>query len=74
MLLHRSPKKKQENTDDLWIKARNEHLDLAIKNRDINRTDRMGNLRNAGENPSCILIKLVKYNDGKKIFDVKKKL
>ena len=74
MLLHGIPEKKQENTDELCIKAINEHLDLDINDRDIDRTHRIGNPRNADEKPRPIIIKLVRYNDRKKIFDSKKKL
>ena len=73
MLLHGIPEKKQENTDDLCIKAINEHLNLAINDRDIGRTHRIGNPRDAGEKPRHIIIKLLRYNDRKKIFDSKKK-
>ena len=65
LLLHGIPKKKQENTDKLCIKAISEHLDLDFNNRDINRTHRK---------PRSIIIKLVRYNNKKKIFDSKKKL
>ena len=71
LLLHGIPEKKQKNTDELCIKAINEHLDLVINDRDINRTHRIGNPRNAGENPRPIIIKLVIYNDRKKFFDSK---
>ena len=74
LILHRIPEKKQENTDELCIKVINEHLDLDINDRDINRTHRIGNPRNADEKPRPIIIKLVRYNDRKKIFDSKKKL
>ena len=65
LLLHGIPKKKQENTDELCIKAINEHLDLDFNDRDINRTHRK---------PRPIIIKLVRYHDRNKIFDSKKKL
>ena len=74
MLLHGIPEKKQENTEELCIKAINEHLHLAINGRDIYRTHHIGNPRNAGEKPRPIVIRLVRYNDMKKIFDNKKKL
>ena len=74
MLLHGIPEKKQENTDDLCIKAINEHLNLAINDRDIDRTHCVGNPRNAGEKPRHIIIKLLRYNDRKKILDSKKKV
>ena len=71
LLLHGTPENKQENTDDLCIKAINEHLDLAINGTD--RTHRIGN-PNFDEKPSPIIIQLVRYNNRKKIFDSKKKL
>ena len=74
LLLHGIPEKKQENTGELCIKAINVHLDLYINDRDIDRTHRIGNPRNADEKPRPIIIKLVRYNDRKKIFDSKKKL
>ena len=73
LLLHRIPEKKQENTDDLCIKAINEHLDLDINDRDIDRTHHIGNPRNTDVKPRPIIIKLVRYNDRKKIFSSKKK-
>ena len=74
LLLHGIPEKKQENTDELCIKAINEHVDLDINHRDIDKTHRIGNPRNADEKPRPIIIKLVRYNDRKKIFDSKKNL
>ena len=73
-LLHGIPEKKQENTEKLCIKAINKHLDLAVNDRDISRTHRIGNPRNAGEKPTPIIIKIVRYNVRKKFFDSKKKL
>ena len=73
-LLHGIPEKKQENTEKLCIKAINKHLDLAINDRDISRTHRIGNPRNAGEKPTLIIINIVRYNVRKKFFDSKKKL
>ena len=73
-LLHRILEKKQENTDEVCIKAINEHLDLDINDRDIDRTHRIGNPKNTDEKSRPIIIKLVRYNDSRKIFDNKKKL
>ena len=74
LLLQGIPEKKQENTDELFIKTLNEHLDLDINNRDINRTHCIGNLRNADKKPRPITIKLLRCNDRKKTFDSKKKV
>ena len=40
LLLHEIPEKKQESIDEPCIRAINEHLDLAIYNRDIDRMHR----------------------------------
>ena len=74
LLLHGIPKKKQENADELCIKAINEHLDLGINGKDVDRKHRIGNPRNTDETPRPVIIKLVRYNDRKKIFDSKKRL
>ena len=74
LLLHGIPEKKQENTDELNIKTIYEHLDIDITDRNMDTIHRIGNPRNADEKPSPIIIKLVKYNDRKKIFGSKKKL
>ena len=74
LVLHGIPIKKQENTDELCIKAINEHLDLDFNNRGINRKHRIRNPRNTDEKPRLIIIKIVRYDDRKKIFDRKKKL
>ena len=67
LLLHVIPEKKKENTDKLCI-------DRDRDNRDIDRTHRIRNLRNAGEKSRTIIIKIVRYNGRKKIFDSNKKL
>ena len=74
LLLHGTPKKKQENADELCIKAINEHLDLDINGKDVDRKHRIGNPRNTDETPRPVIIKLVRYNDRKKVFDSKKRL
>ena len=58
----------------MCIKAINEHLDLNINNRDIDRTHRTGHPRNTDEKARPIIIKLVRYNDRKKTLGSKKKL
>ena len=73
LLLHVTSEKKK-NTGELCIKVINEHLDLAINDRDIDRTHCIGNPRNTGEKTKPIIFKLVRYNNEKKIFNIKKKL
>ena len=71
LLLHRTPEKKQESTDELCIEANNKYLDLTINGRDIDRTHHTENPRNAGKKPRPTIIKLVSYND-RKDYDSKK--
>ena len=59
LLRHGIPEKKQENTSELCVKAINEHLDLATNDRNIDRTHRIGDPRNADEKPRPIIIKLL---------------
>ena len=56
------------------IKAINENFDLAITDRGIDRTHHIWNPRNIGEKPRPIIIKLVRYNNRKRMFDSMKKL
>ena len=56
------------------MKALNEHFDLAINDRDIDRTPCIGNPRNIGEKSRPIIIKRVRCIEKKKIFDSKKNL
>ena len=60
LLLHGIPGKNQKETDELCIKAVNEHLNLAINNINIGKTHCIGNPRNAGEKPRPIIIKLMR--------------
>ena len=73
LLPHAILEKKQENTEELCIKVINEHLDLAINDRVIDRTHGIGNPRNAGEKPIPIIIKLVRCNNGKLFSTVRKR-
>ena len=74
LLLLGNLEKKQENTDKLCLQAINEPLDLAISYKDIDRTHHKENPRNVDRKPRNIIIKLVRCNHRKKIFDSKKKL
>ena len=60
LLIHEIPEKKRKNTDELCIKAINEHLDLAIKDKDMDRTHQIGNPRNADKKPRLIIIRFLR--------------
>ena len=59
LLTHGIPEKKRKNTNELCI-AINKHLDLAIKDRDIDRTHQIGDPRNTDQKPRPIIIRLVR--------------
>ena len=73
LLLHDIPENKNETIDDLCLTTINEHLDLAITEVDIERTHRIGKPRDVDQKPRPI-VKFVRYNDRKNVFNRKKKL
>ena len=68
------PENRNEKTDDLCIATINEHLELSITEADIKRTHRIGKPRDAGRKSRPIIVKLVRYNCRKNIFNRKQKL
>ena len=74
LLLHGIQEKKDENTDVLSIETLNEHLELDLSPDTIQRTHRIGKPKPAGGKPRPIIIKFVRYNVRRKVFDKKKKL
>ena len=74
LLLHGIPENKNEKTDDLCLATINEHLELAITEVDIERTHRIGKPRDVSQKSRPIIVKFVRYNDRKNVFNRKKKL
>ena len=74
LLLHGIPENKNEKTDDLSLATINEHLELEITEVDIERTHRIGKPREVGQKSRPIIVKFVRYNDRKNVFNRKKKL
>ena len=73
-MLHPIPENKNETIDDLCLTTINEHLDLAITEVDIECPHRIGKPRDVGQKPRPIIIKFVRYNNRKNVFNRKKKL
>ena len=73
-MLHPIPENKNETIDDLCLTTINEHLDLAITEVDIKFTHRIGKPRDVGQKLRPIIIKFVRYNNRKNVFNRKKKL
>ena len=74
LLLHGIPRNNNEKTDDLCLAAMNDHLELSITEADIERTHRIGKPRDSGQKSRPIIVKFVRYNDRKNVFNRKKKL
>ena len=68
------PENRNEKTDDLCIGTINEHLELPITEADVKHTHRIGKPRDAGQKSRPIIVKLVRYNYRKNIFNRKQKL
>ena len=73
LLIHGTPKNKNENTDVLAMEAIDTKVDIKITENDIDRTHRIGKQKNNGK-PRPVIIKFVRYNDRKKVFSSKKLL
>ena len=63
-----------EKTDDLCLATISEHLELAITEVDIKHTHRIGKPRDVGQKSRPIIVKFVRYNDRKNVFNRKEKL
>ena len=71
-MLQGIPENKNEKTDDLCVATINEHLELAITEVDIECTHRIGKRRYVGQKSRPILVKFVRYNDRKNVFNRKR--
>ena len=67
------PENKNENTDDLAMEVIDSKIDIKITANDIDRTHRIGKLKNNAK-PRSVIIKFVRYNGRKKFFSGKKLL
>ena len=63
-----------KKNDDLCPATINEHFELAITEVDIEYTHRIGKPRDVGQKLRPIIVKFVRYNDRKNVFNRKKKL
>ena len=73
-MLHGIPENKNEKTDDLCLATINELLELAATEADIERTHRIGKPKDVCQKSRPIIVKFVRYNDRKNVFNKKKKL
>ena len=72
LLLHRIIENRDEKTDDSCIATINKHHKLLITETDIERTDRIRKTEDAGQKSRPIIVKFVRYNDWKNLFNRRK--
>ena len=71
--LHGIPVNKNcEKTDDLCLSTTNEHLELSIAEADNERTHPIWKPRDVGRKSRPIIVKFVRYNGRKNVFNRKK--
>ena len=73
LLLPGIPENKNEKTDDLCLAIINELLDLAATEVDIECTHRRGKPRDVGQKSRPIIVKFVRYNNRKNVFNKKRR-
>ena len=71
-LLHGVPERKDEKTDNLFIKTIADHLGVGVKARDIDRSHRIGAKRTNGT-ARPIIVKFARYNVRARVFKEKRK-
>ena len=63
-----------ENTDDIYLRTINEHLEVELTEKELDRTHRIGNPKSGNKRPRPIIVKFARYNIRRKIFVYEKRL
>ena len=74
LLIHGITETQDENTDDISLRTINEHLELELTEKELDRTHRIGNPKSGNKRPRPIIVKFARYNTRRKVFVNKKKL
>ena len=74
LLVHGITETKDENTDKIVIDLVNDKLGVNVTENDIDRSHRIGEKKDDSTKSRPIIVKLVRHNTRKKIFDNKKRL
>ena len=72
-IIHGITETPDENTDDISLCTVNEHLELELTEKELDRTHRMGNQQSGNKRPKPIIVKFASYNTRGKVFVNKKK-
>ena len=74
MLIHGITETQDENTDDISLRTINEHSEVELTGKELDRTYRFGNPKSGNKSPRPIIVKLALYNIRRKVFVNKKKV
>ena len=73
ILIHGITETQDEKTDDIFLRTIYEHLELELTEKELDRTDRISNLKKKGNKiPRPITAKFTRYNTRRKVFLNKK--
>ena len=74
ILIHGVTETHGENTDGISLRTINEHLELELREKELDRTHRIGNPKSGNKRPRPIIVKFARYNIRRKVFVNKKML
>ena len=68
ILIHGITETQDENTDDVSLRPINEHLELQLTEKELDRTHVVGNSKSDNKRPRPIIVKFARYNTRRKVF------
>ena len=74
ILIHDITETQSENADDISFRTINEHLELALTEKELDRTHRIGNPKSGNKKTRPIIVKFARHNTRRKVFVNKKRL
>ena len=72
ILIHGITETQDKKTDEISSHTVNEHLELELKEKELDRTHRIGNPKSGSKRPRPIIVKFARYNTRRKAFVNKK--
>ena len=68
MLIHGITETQDENTDNISLRTVNEHLEVELTEKGLDRTHKIGNPKSGNNRARPIIFKFVRYNIRGKVF------
>ena len=72
ILIHGITETQDENTGDVSLRPINEHLELQLTEKELDRTHVVGNSKSDNKRPRPNIVKFARYNTRRKVFVNKK--